>query len=344
MKKVLITGADGFLGSHLTDFCISKNFNVYALIRPDHPIKNLTHYTEKGINNEKLKAFDDFIQILTINNKITILECDIKNRNLLERIIQSIKPNYIYHFAAQSRVIPSWKDPVDTIKTNVIGTINIFEPIKKYKIKTKVIIACSSAEFGTTTELNRPLKETDPLLAIHPYGISKIVAELLALQYYLNFGIDVVILRFFIQTGPRKVKDASSDFVSKIAKIELGLSDPVIEVGNLETFRDITGIKDSIQAIWLATIKGKVGEPYNVCSGRKVSIRDILNKILSFSSKEISVKENIPKKLRKTDENTILGDNSKIKSELGFEITQTVDDILKDMFDYWIDYYKKEKN
>ena len=133
-------------------------------------------------------------------------------------------------------------------------------------------------------------------------------------------------------------------FVSKIAKIELGLSEPVIEVGNLETFRDITGIKDSIQAIWLATKKGKNGETYNVCSGRKVSIRDILNKVLSFSSKEIRVKENIPKKLRKTDENTIVGDNSKIKNELGFEIIQTVDDILKDMFDYWIDHYKKEKN
>ncbi|MFX1277538.1 MAG: GDP-mannose 4,6-dehydratase, partial [Promethearchaeota archaeon] len=215
---------------------------------------------------------------------------------------------------------------------------------KKYKIKTKVIIACSSAEFGTTTELNRPLKENDPLFAVHPYGISKIAAELLARQYYLNFGIEVVILRLFIQTGPRKVKDASSDFVSKIAKIELGLSEPVIEVGNLETFRDITGIKDTIQAIWLVTIKGKLGEPYNVCSGRKVSIREILNKILSFSSKEIIVKENIPKKLRKTDESTILGDNSKIKNELGFKITQTIDDILKDMFDYWIDYYKKEKN
>ncbi|MFX1385336.1 MAG: GDP-mannose 4,6-dehydratase, partial [Promethearchaeota archaeon] len=222
MTDVLITGADGFLGSHLTDLCISKNFNVYALIRPNYLIKNLTHYIDKGIKfskNEKLKAFDDFIQIPTLNKKLMILECDIKNKKLLEKIIQSLKPNYIYHFAAQSRVIPSWEDPIDTIETNVIGTINIFEPIKKYKIKTKVIIACSSAEFGTTTELDRPLKETDPLMAIHPYGISKVATELLARQYFLNFGIKSINLRFFNQTGPRKVGDACADFISKVAQI-----------------------------------------------------------------------------------------------------------------------------
>ena len=345
MMKILITGADGFIGSHLTDSCINKGYEVYALIRPNNVIKNLTHYLNgkaKFSEDEKLNIFDESIQIPTTNKKLFIFECDIKNNLLLEKIISDLKPNLIFHLAAQSKVIPSWKDPIDTIRTNVIGTINIFEPIKKLNLHTKVIIACSSAEYGTTTNIKRPLRENDPLLAIHPYGISKIGSELLARQYFINFGIETIILRLFIQTGPRKTGDASSDFATKIAKIELGLSEPVIEVGNLETFRDITGITDTLQGIWLATTKGKLGEIYNICSSRKIKTRDVLKMILNLTSKKIRVIENTPVKLRKTDENVILGDNTKIKNDLGFEITQSVEDLMKEMFDYWITYYKEK--
>jgi len=242
---------------------------------------------------------------------------------------------------AQPFVIPSWEDPVNTIETNVIGTLNIFEPIKKYSLKTRVVVACTSAEYGTTTQkVNHPLKETDPLMAIHPYGISKIATELLSRQYFLNFGIESINIRFFNQTGPRKVGDACADFISKIAQINSNLTEPVIEVGNLNTFRDFTGIKDTIQGVWLAAVKGKPGETYNICSNRKIQIRQILNIAISLSSKEIVIKENSTHKLRKTDEDTILGDNTKIKTELGFEITQSIEEILKDMFDYWVEYYK----
>jgi GDP-4-dehydro-6-deoxy-D-mannose reductase len=237
--------------------------------------------------------------------------------------------------------MPSWEDPVDTIETNVIGTINVFEAIKKYNIKTRVILACSSAEYGTTTLLNRPLKESDPLLAIHPYGISKIAAELLARQYFLNFGIEIINLRFFNQTGPRRRGDATSDFIKKVAQIELGISDPVIEVGNLEPYRDFTGIKDSLRAIWLASNQGRPGETYNICSGKKLQIRQILDIALSFTSKEIEVKENIEKKLRRTDEDVILGDNTKIRTELGWDISIPIEETLKEMFYYWLEYFKK---
>ncbi|KKN33069.1 hypothetical protein LCGC14_0807500 [marine sediment metagenome] len=347
MENILITGANGFLGSHLTDHCIEKGYNVFALDRPHQSWRNLSHYTkgqEKFAPKEKLKAFEEKIQIPTTTKKLTILECDLKNAKLLEKIIQSVKPKFIFHFGAQPLVIPSWEDPVNTIETNVIGTLNLFEPIKKNKIKTRVILACTSAEYGTTTSLQRPLKETDPLLAIHPYGISKIATELLARQYYINFGIEIVNLRFFNQTGPRKIGDACADFVRKIAKIELNLSKPIIEVGNLNSFRDITEIKDSARAIWLAAIKGKPGESYNVCSGKKIQIREILNIVLSFSSKKIEIKENISQKLRKTDEDTIVGDNSKIKKDLGWDATIPIEDTLKNMYNYWLIYYSKKGN
>ncbi|MFW9938402.1 MAG: GDP-mannose 4,6-dehydratase [Candidatus Thorarchaeota archaeon] len=345
MDKIIVTGANGFIGSHLIDFCIQKDFVIYALDRPDQTYRNLAHYTNGKITfsqKDKLKIFEDYIQIPTDNEKLKIIECDIKNSSLLEKIIKEVKPKYIFHFAAQPLVIPSWKNPVNTIEINVIGTLNIFEPIKKLKIKSRIVVACTSAEYGTTTELNRPLKESDPLLAIHPYGISKIATELLARQYYLNFGIEVINLRFFNQTGPRKVSDACADFVTKVAKIELGLIEPVIEVGNLNSYRDFTDVEDSINAIWLAATKGKPGETYNVCSNRKIQIREILDKVLSLSSKKIKVIENVPNKLRKIDEDIILGDNSKIKEELRWDVTKSLENTLKGMFNYWVEYFKKE--
>jgi GDP-4-dehydro-6-deoxy-D-mannose reductase len=344
MENILITGANGFLGSHLVDFCLKQGLKVYGIDLPDQKLLNLSHYTNNKIQisaEEKLKIFDLKVQIPTSQKNLTLLECDILDSNLLEKIILKSKPKFIFHFGAQPHVIPSWEDPINTIKINVIGTINIFEAIKKYKIKTRVILACTSAEYGTTTSINRSLKESDPLLAIHPYGISKIAAELMARQYFINFGIEIINLRFFNQTGPRKRGDACADFISKIAKIELGLSEPVIEVGNLNPFRDFTGIKDSIKAIWLAAIKGTPGETYNVCSSKKIQIRKILEEALKFSSKKIKVKENVSHKLRKSDEDIIIGDNSKIKSELGWNSFHSIEATLKDMFEYWLDYYQK---
>jgi GDP-4-dehydro-6-deoxy-D-mannose reductase len=346
MEKILITGSNGFIGSHLIDYCLEKQNKVFALDRPSSSFNNLTHYTDGKLQfseNEKQSYLGENILISSNNQALTFLECDIKDDLLLEKIIIDLKPNYIFHFAAQPYINPSWEDPVDTIQTNVIGTINIFEPIKKYKIVTRVLLACTSGEFGSTAEVNRPLKEGDPLLALHPYGISKIAVELLSRQYALNFGIEAINVRFFNQTGIRRINDAPSDFIRKIAQIELELMEPIIEVGNLSPYRDFTDIKDSLEAIWLAATKGKPGETYHICSKRKINIRDILNTALSFSSKEIEVKENVSSKLRKTDEDVIIGDNYKIREELGWEITIPIEKTLKDMFDFWLEYYKKKK-
>ncbi|MFX1346864.1 MAG: GDP-mannose 4,6-dehydratase [Promethearchaeota archaeon] len=344
MKTILITGANGFIGSHLIDFCITKKLEIYALEIPDQVYRNLSHYIGGKLtftNDEKHKFLEKPILLPSDNEKLTLIECDVNNAVLLEEIIKEVNPNFIFHFAAQPYIAPSWEDPITTIQTNVIGTINVFESIKRNELKTRVILACTSAEYGITTKLNRPLKEFDPLQAVHPYGISKIAAELLARQYFMNFNIEIINLRFFNQTGIRRVNDAPSDFARKIAEIELGLSEPVIQVGNLNPYRDFTDIKDSINAIWLTATKGKPGETYNICSNKKIQIRKLLNIILSFSKKKIKVVEESAEKLRKIDEDIIVGDNSKIKEELGWQPTIPIEITLKDMFDYWIEYFTR---
>jgi GDP-4-dehydro-6-deoxy-D-mannose reductase len=347
MENILITGSNGFLGSHLIDWCISKDYEIYGLDRPSASYKNLLHYTdgrETFTKKDIKKIFGEKIQIKSNHTNLTFLTCDLKNSELLEKIIHKLQPTFIFHLGAQPNIIPSWENPTDTIETNVIGTINVFEPIKKNNLSTRVILACTSAEFGTTTELRRPLKETDPLLAIHPYGISKVAADLLSRQYFLNFDIESVNLRFFNITGPRKVNDAASDFIRKVAQIDLGLVDPVIEVGNLSPYRDILDIQDALSAIWLAATKGNPGEVYHICSGEKIQIRELLDIALSFSSNKIEVVENVKTKLRKTDEDIIVGDNSKFKTELHWEKKIPIQDTLKKMYDYWINYYQTMKS
>lgn len=347
MEKILITGANGFLGSHLIDWLIDQDFIIFALDRAKATFNNLTHYINEDhipSINEEQDNLKEIIQIPSNNEQLFFLQCDIKNTYLMEKIIQKLKPKFIFHLAAQPYIIPSWDDPINTIKTNVIGTINVFEPLKKYKIKARVIVACSATEFGTTTKIGRPLKESDPLMAIHPYGISKIAAELLARQYYINFGIESINLRFFNLTGIRRTNDASSDFIKNVAKIDLELKKPVIEVGNLEPYRDFLNVKDAVQAIWLAATKAKPGTTYHVCSGKKIQIKKLLKIALSFSNKNIEVKENIFNKLRKTDENVIVGDNSKIKKELGWKVNHSIEITLKEMYDFWVKIYSKEKN
>jgi GDP-4-dehydro-6-deoxy-D-mannose reductase len=345
MEKVLITGANGFIGSHLIDFCLDKGYQIYGLERENQAYNNLSHYIEsktKFSEEDKLDFLGEQIKIPIKNHNLILVECNIKNGPLLEKIIINIKPNFIFHFAAQPYILQSWENPLDTIETNVLGTINVLEPIKKHNLKSRVILACSSTEYGTSAEFDRPLKENDPLLAIHPYGISKVAAELLTRQYYINFGVETVNLRFFNQTGIRRINDAPSDFIRKVAQIELGLIEPVIEVGNLESFRDFTDIRDSVKAIWLAATKAKPGEVYNVCSSRKIQIREILNIILGFCNKKIKIVENFPQKLRKRDEDVIVGDYSKISEDLGWQPTIPIEDTLKGMYNFWIDFYMKE--
>ena len=344
MDTILITGSNGFLGSHLIDFLIDKDFNIYGLDRPSSSFRNLIHYMD-GIEfypkNKKQKFLGKRIKIESKRENLFFLECDIKNASLIDKIILKLAPKYIFHFGAQPYIIPSWEDPVNTIETNVIGTINVFESIKKHKTNSKVVVACTAAEFGTTASIGRPLKETDALLALHPYGISKIAAELLSRQYYINFGIESINLRFFNLIGTRKTNDAPSDFIRKIAQIELGLKEPLLEVGNLHPYRDFLDVREAINVIWLATTKGTPGETSHICSSKKVQIKEILDISLSFSKKKIKVVENAPHILRKSDEDIIIGDNSKIHSELGWKPKVPINQTLKEMFDYWIDYYKK---
>jgi GDP-D-mannose dehydratase len=209
----------------------------------------------------------------------------------------------------------------------------VFEAVRKCKLDCVVVVACSSAEYGFVTENEVPVSESHILLPLHPYGVSKVAQDLLAYQYHQNFAIKAVRARIFNTTGPRKTNDVCSDFTNKIVEIEKGKISKML-VGNLEPKRDITDVVDVVNALYLLSEKGNMGEAYNICSSKAYQIKDILNMAISLSKVDIQfhVDQN---KLRPTDEPIIMGDNTKIKEDCGWAPKMQMEETLGRMLDYW---------
>jgi GDP-mannose 4,6-dehydratase len=301
----------GFIGSHLAEFLLEKGYHVSGTV------------WDKS----------ELINIQGVKDRVEVLDCDVRDAERVEEIIKRTEPGRIYHLAAQSFPTVSWEEPVRTLDTNVLGTTHIFEAIKKLDLDTIVVVACSSAEYGFVTQDEVPVSESHGLLPLHPYGVSKVGQDLLAYQYFQNFGIKTVRARIFNTTGPRKTKDVCSDFTSRIVNIEKGREKQML-VGNLDPKRDISDVADVINALWLLGEKAQMGDAYNICSSKAYRIKDILEKAVELSTSEIDVQVD-PEKLRPTDEPIIMGDNTKIRTDCGWSPKMTMDETLERMLRYW---------
>ncbi|MBI2075744.1 MAG: GDP-mannose 4,6-dehydratase [Candidatus Aenigmarchaeota archaeon] len=306
--KAVVTGAGGFLGSHLADLLVEKGLDVYAVINED--TKNLGHLGER----------------------IKIIRCDIADKDAVENLISGVKPDYVFHMAAQSFVIPSWQDPERTFKTNILGTLYLLDAVKKENINPVIAVACSSAEYGMNFPDEIPIKETKIFRPSSPYAVSKVATDMISELYAKTHKMKIIRIRFFNISGPRKTMDACSDFAKGVAEAERGK--PFMTVGNLDGIRDITDARDAVRAVWLLTEKGVYGDVYNVCSGQGYKVRDLLDKLLAMSTKKITVKEKDPEKLRPIDDPLFIGDNSKIR-KLGWEPKIKIEQTLRDTLEYW---------
>ncbi len=320
--KTLITGVTGFVGSHLADY-ILENF-------PEEKIFGIKRWRSKTENIEHLK------------NKIQFYECDIKDAHNVYEVVDKIQPDKIFHLAAQSYVPASWEAPAETLATNILGQCNILEAVKKVKEKEQnydqvILIAGSSEEYGLVYPQEIPIKETNPLRPLSPYGVSKVCQDLLACQYWYSYKIKVIRSRAFNHSGPRRGEVfVDSNFAQQIARIEKGLQEPVIEVGNLEAKRDFTDVRDIVRAYWLAVDKCQPGEVYNICSEKAFSIQEVLDKLLSLSTKKgIEIRQD-PSRIRPSDVPILVGDCTKFRQATNWQpkidyFNQT----LLDMLNYW---------
>ncbi|MDD5618639.1 MAG: GDP-mannose 4,6-dehydratase [Candidatus Omnitrophica bacterium] len=312
--RVVITGIAGFVGSHLAEFLLTKkNVKVYGVDRWLSRLDNICH----------------------IKDKIELIECDLTDPFSTHSFIERIKPDLIFHLAAQSYVPTSWSAPHDTLTTNIIGELNIFESVRKLGLKTKIQIACSSEEYGLVHKNEVPIKETNPLRPLSPYGVSKVAQDLLGYQYHQSYNMFIIRTRGFNHTGPRRGENfVSSNFAKQIALIENGKQKPVIEVGNLNAIRDFTDVRDMIRGYWLSLQKGKAGEVYNICTGKGVTIKKMLSILLSFSDEKIVVKKD-PNRFRPSDVEILIGDSSKFKKQTGWKPQIPLEKTLLDLLNYW---------
>ncbi|MBU2633971.1 MAG: GDP-mannose 4,6-dehydratase [Nanoarchaeota archaeon] len=313
MKRVLITGTTGFVGSHLAELLLNKGFEVHGIERPRSKNENILH----------------------IKDKLKIHEADIRDATSIQRLIKIVEPEYIFHLAAQSFVHTSFNSPEETLTTNIIGNLNILESVRQLNIDPVIQIACSSEEYGLVKEDEVPIKETNPLRPLSPYGVSKVAQDTLSVQYNRSYGLKTVITRAFNHTGPRRGEVfATSNFAKQIAEIEKGKKEPIIYVGNLDAKRDFTDVRDMVKAYLLAVEKCDYGEAYNICSGKTWKISEMLDILLKMSEKKIEIKQDVSR-LRPSDVMILQGDCTKFEEKTGWRPEIPFETTMKDLLDYW---------
>lgn len=312
--KALITGITGFAGSHLAEYLLSRgNIEVYGTYRLRSRMNHINH----------------------IQDKIKLVECELKDPHSVNAVIKEIRPDLIFHLAAQSFVPTSWNSPTDTLTNNIVSQVNIFEAIRRYDIDAKIQIACSSEEYGMVYPEETPINETNPLRPLSPYAVSKVAQDYLGYQYFQSYGLKVVRTRTFNHTGPRRGEAfVTSNFAKQIAQIEHGINPPKLFVGNLLAKRDFTDVRDVVKAYWLALEKGEPGEDYNIASSTTYTMEEMLHTLLSFSKVEIDIEVD-PSRLRPSDVEILLGDVSKFEAKTGWKPEIPFKQTMEDLLNYW---------
>jgi GDP-4-dehydro-6-deoxy-D-mannose reductase len=315
--KALITGITGFAGSHLADYLLDRHpeVEVFGTCRWRSPRRNIAH----------------------LGDRVKLVETDLQDYNSVYRALEAVRPDFIFHLAAQSFVPTSWNAPAATLEINVIGQTYIFESVRNLGLEPRIQIACSSEEYGLVYPHETPIKETNPLRPLSTYAVSKVAQDFLAYQYFKSYDIQAVRTRGFNHTGPRRGDVfVTSNFAKQLALIKAGRSEPIIEVGNLEARRDFTDVRDMVRAYWLAAAQATPGEVYNIASGTAITIRELLDRLIALTGVEVEVRQD-PKRMRPSDVQILVGDSSKFRDETGWKPEIPFDQTLKDVVDYWSD-------
>jgi len=311
--RALITGIPGFAGSHLAGELLQYDYEVHGTHLPG----------------------EDLQRIKDAGNKLKLYSLDFLGDPDIDDLLGRIKPDYIFHLAAQPSVGNSFKYPQKTLKINLLGTLQLLEASRRLRSLKGFLIVTSADIYGVIKRNDLPINENQRLQPVSPYGVSKAACDLMGYQYFKNYELPVVRIRAFNHSGPGQGRGfVVTDICHQIASLENSRRKPIIKVGNLKVKRDISDVRDIVRGYRLALEKGRAGEAYNLCSGRAHSVQTLFNKLRRMTDLKIEPKID-PELARPTDVPILIGDSSQAEKHLGYKQNFTIDDTLEDCLNYY---------
>lgn len=322
MSSALITGITGMVGSHLADYLLENtDWEIYGMMRWNESLDNISHLSEK-INNK---------------DRVHLVNGDLNDTASLMFVLEESQPDYIFHLAAQSYPRTSFDAPLETLQTNIIGTAALLEMVKKSSLNPVIHVCASSEVFGRVPKHLLPIHEDVSFHPASPYAISKVGTDLVGRFYAEAYGLSVMTTRMFTHTGPRRGDVfAESTFAKQIAMIEAGQLEPVIKVGNLDSLRTWSDVRDAVRAYYmLVTCDPIPGEYYNIGGTFTCSVREMLEHLISLSIVEDIKVEIDPDRLRPIDADLQVPDTTKFTAHTGWEPKISFEKTMQDLLDYW---------
>jgi GDPmannose 4,6-dehydratase len=311
------------VGSHLADFLIEKtDWDIYGMCRWRSPLDNVSHLLDRANRKDRL----------------TFLTGDLGDYVSLQNVIEAARPDYVFHLAAQSYPLTSFTSPLDTFDTNILGTERLLEALRRCPGVDPVIHVCASSEvYGRVPREKLPINEDCNFHPASPYAISKVGTDLVGRYHAEAYGQKVLTTRMFTHTGPRRGDVfAESTFAKQIALIEYGSIPPVLKVGNLDSLRTWADVRDAVRAYYmLVTMNPVSGESYNIGGSHSCTVRQMLNFLLSLSTRKDIQIEVDPTRLRPIDADLQVPDTTKFRKHTGWEPLIPFEQTMKDLLDYW---------
>ena len=320
--RALITGMTGMVGSHLADYLlINTNWDIYGVQRWRSPVDNIAHLLDRINKKDRL-----FIRYGDLNDQTSLIT-----------VLDEVKPDFIFHLAAQSYPQTSFTAPIDTLNTNVLGTARLLESVRLLNQNPVIHVCASSEVFGRVPKDKVPIDEECSFHPASPYAISKTGTDLLGRYYAEAYNMTIMTTRMFTHTGPRRGDVFhESTFAKQIAMAEVNLIPPVVNVGNLDSLRTYADVRDAVRAYYmLVTVNPIAGEYYNIGGTYTCKVGDTLKTLLSFSTRNDITVQVDPERLRPIDADLQIPNTTKFTAHTGWKPEISYEQTMRDLLNYW---------
>lgn len=324
MQKVaLVTGVTGMVGSHMADYLLENtNWNIAGMCRWRSPLDNIAHH----------------VPLINEGKRFQLHYADLRDANSINELVRKVRPDFVFHLAAQSFPKTSFSSAEDTLDTNIQGTVRVLESLRNYAPKAVIHVCASSEVFGRVSKKDLPINEECNFHPASPYAISKVGTDLIGRFYAEAYGMMIMTTRMFTHTGPRRGDVfAESSFAKQIALIEAGFQEPVVNVGNLDSLRTFSDVRDAVRAYHLLVTKNPVrGAYYNIGGDYTASVREMLASLLALSQCRDRIQIQIDReRMRAIDADLQVPDTTKFRQHTGWRPEISFETTMIDLLNYW---------